>query len=147
MATFSEPPKWYTTGRVRSDISSRCPSSSFIERVRIARDGYLLTVRPDVGGQLTSKRLHQYGYDVAAGPYADRPGMNREIWVGTVDEATPNLNEIENYAAGDELLFAQTELVAVEYDRRHDADESIQADQYEIHQDFREYRRRNSLPG
>lgn len=121
-------------------------TDSSIEEVRVARDGYLLTLRTEMGGRLQPRNLRRMGYDVAAGAYADRPGANRELWTGSISDETPNLEDIDEYEEGDRLVFCPKEILA---QKHHSRDIRLNrkpwASGSELQKYFREYRQRNGL--
>lgn len=136
---------------VRTDDHSyrekfRQSSDSVIQKARVARDGYLLTLRPQMGGRMSPKDIRRHGYDMAAGPYADRPGMTQKLWRGTVDEKTTDLDDIEEYEVDDTVIFSQSEILAEKYrDEDIVLDRKPWASGWDFQQNFRDYRQKNSL--
>lgn len=99
-----------------------------------------------MGGRMNPKDIRRHGYDIAAGPYANRPGMNQNLWCGTVDHETANLEDIKGYEVGNTVIFSQSEILAEKY-----RDEDIVLDRkpwgsgWGLQQNFRDYRWKNGL--
>lgn len=119
------------------------------DKMLIVRDGELVTVSPNMGGDVKPDDVRRHGYNMPKGPNGRYPGGYGHLWEARITEPEITLKssyKSDEYHIGDCIIFSRHEVLASKY-----PDESIRlsekpwADGIQFHEGMDDYYQKLTL--